>query len=226
MLNNISFFSLSQPCISHLQQRFVHRIASSHFTSKDTLSKECRWVLKGNLLVHQTCCLPQGDKPRILVSPTCWLLITKCQVLLLAVIESIFQGICKELIIHVKDSETLLHFYGSISTSLEAQAPFLCSDWQSSLFCVKWYLLGVKLLSSSHSQLIFSCLCQIFQQASQTFFWESLPWARTVKQDSGLGQCLLVSFELQFLYGEYLGYGSASKKESHMLFLHHKEGNS
>ncbi|KAJ7377148.1 hypothetical protein OS493_030745 [Desmophyllum pertusum] len=28
---------------------------------------------------------------------------------------------------------------------------------------------------------------------------------------------------VQFLYGEYLGYGSASKKESHMLFLHHKE---
>ncbi|XP_020618690.1 protein pigeon-like isoform X2 [Orbicella faveolata] len=28
---------------------------------------------------------------------------------------------------------------------------------------------------------------------------------------------------VQFLYGEYLGYGSVSKKESHMLFLHHKE---
>lgn len=28
----------------------------------------------------------------------------------------------------------------------------------------------------------------------------------------------------QFLYGEYLGYGSASKKESHMLFLHHNVG--
>ncbi|CAH3115558.1 unnamed protein product [Porites lobata] len=26
---------------------------------------------------------------------------------------------------------------------------------------------------------------------------------------------------VQFLYGEYLGYGSNSKKESHMLFLHH-----
>ncbi|XP_032223008.2 gamma-secretase-activating protein isoform X1 [Nematostella vectensis] len=28
---------------------------------------------------------------------------------------------------------------------------------------------------------------------------------------------------VQFLYGEYQGYGSFSKKESHMLFLHHKE---
>lgn len=29
--------------------------------------------------------------------------------------------------------------------------------------------------------------------------------------------------KVQFLYGEYVGYGSSSKKESHMLFLHHKE---
>ena len=28
----------------------------------------------------------------------------------------------------------------------------------------------------------------------------------------------------QFLYGEYHGYGSNSKKESHMLFLHHNVG--
>ena len=32
-------------------------------------------------------------------------------------------------------------------------------------------------------------------------------------------------FIFKFLYGEYVGYGSSSKKESHMLFLHHKEGN-
>ena len=36
---------------------------------------------------------------------------------------------------------------------------------------------------------------------------------------------MLIGFVLKFLYGEYLGYGSTSKKESHMLFLHHKEGN-
>ncbi|PFX31262.1 gamma-secretase-activating protein-like isoform X2 [Stylophora pistillata] len=29
--------------------------------------------------------------------------------------------------------------------------------------------------------------------------------------------------KVQFLYGDYAGYGSSSKKESHMLFLHHKE---